>query len=305
MRLHTNFLCLLCYFSTDDIIYDDKDKYVIADNFSFIHHHMYVKQADRKEAKLKGTLPPLSLMKKKYKIPEFIKNIPNWHLSVNNFNFQVNGKKYNFDDVYDKEKILKLAKKMSKDIAKRYTSDSTYRKYVDDRFNQLEKYDRGRKKLDVTDINGWKIVKFLSSGMYGATYIVSKGGKEYVMKTFHTKKRSPKAVEKECNITKLAGELGVGPKVIECSSNVPQYIVMKKLDGPSVQVKNGSLSKVLMPPSDLRKLEEKMKILDAHHIKHNDLHLGNVLYHKGELYVIDYGMSNIVKAKVMNQIKKG
>lgn len=224
------------------------------------------------------------------------------------FKFEVNGKIYNFEG-NSSEESDKLAKKLAKDLAIRYINDFKYRKYVDERLQELKKYDyAGRKKIDIKSINDWKIIKYLSTGMYGATYIVSKNGiKEYVMKTFHTKKgsRSPKAVEKECKITTLAGEIGVGPKVIECSSKDPQYIVMEKLDGPTVQEKYGTFSRYEMPATDLKKLEEKIKILDNNHIKHNDLHLGNVLYHKDKLYIIDYGMSNIVKSKVRNDIKNG
>jgi hypothetical protein len=248
-----NFQCLLCYFSKDDTIYFNHQWYVISDNFSFIRHYKYTKEVDRKEAKRTGTFPKLTDAKKTYKIPEFKKVVMATYgfgtLKLTKFIFEINGKTYDFKKyMKDGKDPDKLAKKLAKHLATRYINDSNYRKYVDERLEELEKYDyAGRKKIDAKSINDWNIIKYLSTGMYGATYIVSKNGtKEYVMKTFHTKKgsRSPKAVEKECKITTLAGEIGVGPKVIECSSKEPQYIVMEKLDGPSVQQKYGTLSRL-------------------------------------------------------------
>lgn len=279
----TDFRCLFCYLSKGDTVEDMITNYTIGDNFD-------VYKMDKKIRK-----------REKHLIPTINNSIKNMYL--NNYNYIINGKKYNFLE-NNIRFSKKLGKEMAKDIATRYINDSEYRKYIDERLERDNQYDfKGRKiNTDIKSIGKWKVIKYLSTGTFGATYIVTKKTKEYVLKTFHTKKgvRSQKAVEKECNITKLAGKLGVGPKVIDCSSNIPQYIVMEKLDGPSIGERYSKY--IDIPKSDLEKLQKKIKILDSNHIKHNDIHLGNVLYHKDRVYIIDYGMANIVKAKVTNKI---
>lgn len=300
-----NFSCLMCYLEKDDKIINPilDETYTIKDDFKYeleSKRYNYTKE-ELKDPTIDFEDPKrLFYSRKKFLVPtppiDFRPRITDMivHFGKNT---------YDFTQLHNQ---TKLALKLAKDIQSKYLANSNYRKYVEERLDKLKNYDSlGRKTtMDIKNVGDFKVIKYLSTGLYGATYIVSKKGKEYVMKTFHTKtgKRSPKAVEKECNIAKLAGDLGVGPKVIECqSTGKPQYIVMEKLDGPTVWNKYGDL--LNMPESDFKQFQKLKKILDDSHIKHNDLHLGNVMYHKSRLYIIDYGMANIVKNKVKNIIK--
>ena len=285
------------------------ESFLILDNFSYEHEtkeYNYTKEEILSFRANPVTFVPdnnrLVSQRKKYNIQDIKQSQKG--MSLISYDFIINKKIYSFQGHDDPKTVMK---KIAADIATRYVQDKEYKKYVDSRLAKIADYDfMGRKKsLEHDSVNGWKIVEYLSTGYFGATYIVSKNGINYVMKTFHTKagKRSPKAVEKECQISRLAGEIGVGPKVLDCSSTSdPQYIVMEKLEGPTMKEKYGVYQKV--PITEISRLEKRIEILDQNHIKHNDIHIGNVMYHKGKIYIIDYGQANIVKAFSRNNIKK-
>jgi predicted Ser/Thr protein kinase len=295
-----DFACLFCFLESGDKVIIMDTEYKIIEGFQYdkiTNEYNYTKKEISELRKNPNfSLDPDRIVPKhkKFPIPEIREEFRIITPTVYTVIFEQ--KTYKESDIF----------KLSKHIAKKYVKNTMYRNYVDTRLEKLKGYDyMGRKtNMEKKVINGWNVLGYLSTGLFGATYIVSKnGGKEYIMKTFHTKsgKRAPSAVEKECRISKLAGELGVGPKVIECqSTSSPQYIVMQKLEGPLLSEYESYYD---IPMEDIRKFEKAMAILDQNKIKHNDLHLGNVMYHKDKIYIIDYGKANIVKSKVKNNIK--
>lgn len=319
--------CIMCYLSAGDKIYSKEYRnmlfsyvcYTILDGFEYEEEtktHTYPKDAYSKIITENGNIDPkyIKYIRKKFPIPNIrqqkeIRYYTDMKIVIKN------GKTYDFTKVEYDDKLRKLAgektsvetlaEEFAFDIAFKDVNDKKYFEYVDNRFREESKYDfMGRKKeLDVSEINGWKIVKYLSTGVYGAVYIVSKNGKEAVLKTFHGKKKTQKSIEKECTISKIAGELGIAPKILECGTKPPtkndktlQYIVMEKLEGQTVYEKY----KKNVPEIVMKQIQKLINILDDNHIKHNDLHLNNIMFHRDKPYIIDYGLANIIKGKTKN-----
>lgn len=84
---------------------------------------------------------------------------------------------------------------------------------------------------------------------------------------------------------------------------------MEKLEGPTLfhyMAKLFPNEKIktteAIPESVMKQINKILKILDDNHIKHNDLHLSNIMFDKGKPYIIDYGLANIIKGKVKNEL---
>jgi tRNA A-37 threonylcarbamoyl transferase component Bud32 len=241
---------------------------------------------------------------KKEFLPKIRMEIIGKRTRISELIIEFGGKVYDFTNSSDPKK---LGEKFAKNIAKLYTSKPSYRKYVDERLKKIQDYDFAGRKIEVINsIGSWQVKEYLSTGLFGATYVVTKKGdkKEYILKTFHTEKgsRSPKAVDKECEIARKAGEIGAGPKVIDCNSDPKkskQYIVMQKLSGPLLG-KYMADDDAVLDEKYLKSFKKALKLLNENHIRHNDLHPDNVMIDGNRIYIIDYGRSNIVKGKVAN-----
>jgi len=99
----------------------------------------------------------------------------------------------------------------------------------------------------------------------------------------------------EIDITREAGEMGVGPRVFytrlcddEERGEVSGFIVMEKIEGFSMRKPN---------EMQLREIKALMAILNRNGIKHGDIHSGNFIYGttasnpEKRVYLIDYGES--------------
>ena len=159
-------------------------------------------------------------------------------------------------------------------------------------FKEYEKYKN--EKIDKYE----KIKQLGNKGKEGITYLVkTKDGKEYAMKTFRKTKSSDR-LKKEVELQKMASEFNISPKVIEIDT-VSKYIVMEKMDQHLIDImkkQDGTLTEIQQ-----KQVIKIFKTLDKAKVFHGDCNILNYMYKKTKLYIIDFGMSQLINE---NMVKK-
>lgn len=163
-------------------------------------------------------------------------------------------------------------------------------------FKDYEKY-----KTEVKD-RYEKIKQLGNKGKEGITYLVKdkKTNKEYAMKTFN-KRKSIENIKRESELQKIAGEIGISPKVIEVDL-VSNNIVMDKMDEHLFDVmkrQNGDLTEIQQ-----KQIVDIFDKLDEINVFHGDSNLLNYMLKDDQIYIIDFGMSKMIDNKLKKKLKE-
>ena len=159
-----------------------------------------------------------------------------------------------------------------------------FREYEEYKKENLDKYTR--------------VKQIGNKGKEGITYLVkTTGGKHYAMKTFKKTKSSAR-LKLEADLQDIASNFDIAPKVIDVCT-VHKYIVMEKCDKHLVDVmkeQNGNLTE-----DQQKDIIQIFKKLDESKVFHGDSNILNYMYKRGKLYIIDFGMSKHIDAKMVRK----
>jgi tRNA A-37 threonylcarbamoyl transferase component Bud32 len=118
-------------------------------------------------------------------------------------------------------------------------------------------------------------------------------------------------IEKEAEITKKMGDLGIGPKlydVYHCNdNNTPKYyFVMQYMNQGSLYSYMYKNKLQTLKPDLINSIITKIQKMHDNGIIHNDLHFGNILVNKKkngtlEFYISDFGLSENAKKQIQNE----
>lgn len=153
----------------------------------------------------------------------------------------------------------------------------------------------------------YKVDKQLGSGMYGEVFLANKNNKEYAIKVQKLNElindnsiSTFKKLNKEIEISKKMGELGIGPKIFDvyyCNDNdlFKLYIIMQNMsEGTLADWKSNPENK--FTPQLKNELKKKLDIMHKNGYFHRDIHDNNVLINnnngKIEVYLGDFGLSD-------------
>ena len=199
----------------------------------------------------------------------------------------------------DYEKIKNLSYTELKNIASRMylpkskSKDECIKNIID----AFKEYEQHKKK----NIDKYTRMEQLGlPGKEGIVYkVVTKGKKEYAMKTFKLTKSS-KTIRLEAETQKVAAKCGISPKVISVDT-VDNNIVMEKLDKTlleSIIDKNGKITKVVQEA-----ILDIILELDKCGIFHGDPNPLNFMFDKkGKLYIIDFGYAKHIDEKLKKKL---
>lgn len=168
-----------------------------------------------------------------------------------------------------------------------------------------------------------KVHTLLGEGAYGKVYKVNSKraakivslGSHMIWDDINELKEN---ILNEFTVCKLAGDLGVGPKVYDhyscCDENNQCYYIlyMDLLEGQNMYDWFSSNPSEEEQTVVKELLAKKIKILHQNNVIHNDLHRGNVFIVKkkmsrgktkiDDVYIIDYGMATNFKRKMKKSI---
>ena len=160
-------------------------------------------------------------------------------------------------------------------------------------FKEYEKYKK--EKVDKYE----KIKQLGEKGKEGTTFLVkTKDGNEYAMKTFRKTKSSDR-LRKEAQLQEKASEFNISPKIIEIDT-VSKYIVMEKMDEhliDKMKKQDGNLTE-----KQQKQIIKIFKLLDTAKIFHADSNILNYMFKGKKLYVIDFGMSQLIDEKLIKKL---
>ena len=160
-------------------------------------------------------------------------------------------------------------------------------------FKEYEKYKK--EKVDKYE----KIKQLGEKGKEGTTYLVkTKDGNEYAMKTFKKTKSSDK-LRKEASLQEKVSEFNISPKVIEIDT-ISKYIVMEKMDChliDKMKKQDGNLTE-----HQQKQIIKIFKLLDKANVFHGDSNILNYMFKGKKIYIIDFGMSQIINEKLVKKL---
>lgn len=194
------------------------------------------------------------------------------------------------------DKTLSELKSLSRDMGLKIgngTSKNIYIKKIVKSFREYEEY-----KKETND-RYKKIKQIGEKGKDGITYLVrDRNGKKYAMKTFRENKSSRKLL-KEYNLQKKASMVGVSPRVLN-HDIVFNYIVMEVMDKHLYDLiveKKGYLNYKYQ-----KQIIELFKKLDNAKVFHGDSNILNYMLKGDRIYLIDYGLSEIIDEKLIKKL---
>lgn len=160
-------------------------------------------------------------------------------------------------------------------------------------FKEYEKYKK--EKVDKYE----KIKQLGEKGKEGTTYLVKTiDGNEYAMKTFKKTKSSDR-LRKEAYLQEKASEFNITPKIIEIDT-ISKYIVMEKLDEhllDKMKKQDGNLTE-----NQQKQIIKIFKFLDKAKVFHADSNILNYMFKGKKLYIIDFGMSQLIDEKLIKKL---
>lgn len=195
---------------------------------------------------------------------------------------------YNLEN-YNMNDLKKIAEKMS---LKTRRSKEEMIKDISAAFKQYEDYKKH--KIDKYT----KLSQLGQSGKQGKTYlVVDDKNNRYAMKTFKPTKSSSK-IKKEFYLQKKAYKYKICPKPYDYDT-VSKYILMEPL--------TTHLYDYLMDGKKLTKKQQYrildiFKKLDQARVFHNDANLTNYMIHKGEIYIIDFGLAKEIDESLIKKL---
>lgn len=132
----------------------------------------------------------------------------------------------------------------------------------------------------------------LGKGKEGTTYLLTKRGKEYAVKTFK-KTKSERKIQKEYDLQKKAVKYKICPKLYSLDLQ-GKTITMEKMDTHVYDL----LRKVRkLTKKQQERILEIFRLLDTAGVFHNDPNLSNYMLKDGEIYIIDFGMAKEIDPK--------
>lgn len=172
---------------------------------------------------------------------------------------------------------------------------------------------------DENCLKQFAVQRTLGRGSYGKVYLVrDRSNKQmYALKEIDLQSLGPRYAPKmqnEVNLTRLAGEDGIGPKVYDaylCQDRL--YIRMEYLEGEPLEAWTETR---ILSEEDRKNLLGAVKRLHKLGIAHQDLHSGNILVQEGldgklVFRIIDYGfaekcdtMMKTERAQVTNMLQE-
>lgn len=130
-------------------------------------------------------------------------------------------------------------------------------------------------------------LRYLNSGKFGAVYNSEDG----VIKVTSSKNIQDLALEYDISI--LAGEHKIGPKVFKTKSGIVEhngmFYLKLHMEKMNTTLQNYKKQNNVDGPSVYREISQKVNILHSLGFCHNDIHVKNVMYKSGEWYLIDFG----------------
>ena len=139
-------------------------------------------------------------------------------------------------------------------------------------------------------------------GKEGVTYRMDWNGNDYAVKTFK-KRKSGRMIEREAGFQRVAAEHGVAPKVILVDQK-EKFIVMERVAMRLIDFMRQRNMSTLSEKHQAQ-LIEAMKALDRVGLLHNDGNILNLMVdQKGNLKIIDYGMTKKIDSKMKKKYKK-
>ena len=160
-------------------------------------------------------------------------------------------------------------------------------------FKEYEKYKKEKVDKYV------KIKQLGEKGKEGTTFLVKTiDGNEYAMKTFKKTKSSDR-LRKEAYLQEKASEFNITPKIIEIDT-ISKYIVMEKLDEhliDKMKKQDGNLTE-----NQQKQIIKIFKFLDKAKVFHADSNILNYMFKGKKLYIIDFGMSQLIDEKLIKKL---
>ena len=160
-------------------------------------------------------------------------------------------------------------------------------------FKEYEKY-----KKDKVD-KYTKIKQLGEKGKEGVTYLVkTKDNHEYAMKTFKKTKSSDR-LRKEAELQERASKYKISPEIVDIDT-ISKYIVMEKMDKhlyDKMKEQNGNITEIQQ-----KQIIKIFKLLDKAKVFHGDSNILNYMFKGKKLYIIDFGMSELIDEKLIKKL---
>ena len=160
-------------------------------------------------------------------------------------------------------------------------------------FKEYEKYKKD--KLDKYT----KIKQLGEKGKEGVTYLVkTKDNHEYAMKTFK-KTNSSDRLRKEAELQERASKYKISPEIVDIDT-ISKYIVMEKMDKhlyDKMKEQNGNITEIQQ-----KQIIKIFKLLDKAKVFHGDSNILNYMFKGKKLYIIDFGMSQLIDEKLVKKL---
>jgi [calcium/calmodulin-dependent protein kinase] kinase len=168
------------------------------------------------------------------------------------------------------------------------------------------KSDEGYPKL-----NNYIIIEKIGAGSYGKVYLAynKKNGKKFAIKVINKCKT---LYINEINILKKINHKNIVNlhEIIDCEFENQIYVVLNHINGNTIMQKNTNDSYFKMSKIKIKKyiryITAGLKYLHNHNIVHRDIKPENLMIDKKDnVYIIDFGISEILNETTMTSKKSG
>jgi predicted Ser/Thr protein kinase len=139
-----------------------------------------------------------------------------------------------------------------------------------------------------------ELQKLGNRGSEATTYLLRRGNTDFAIKKFHEK--SPKGIYKEGLLQTMGWNGGVSPKVFEIRKD---SLVMEKMDTSFIEYLRDNSGYI--HPELQHRIISIINRLDDLGVYHNDPNPCNFMFRNGELYIIDYGYSELITEEMIKK----
>ena len=138
--------------------------------------------------------------------------------------------------------------------------------------------------------------KLGNTGSEATTYLLKKDGYNFALKKFHDK--SPKNIYKEGLLQTMGWNGKISPRVFEIRKD---SLVMEKMDKSFIEYLRETGG--MIHPKLQERIIYIIERLDTLGIYHNDPNPCNFMFKDGELYIIDYGYSELITEEMKHKFQ--
>ncbi len=163
-------------------------------------------------------------------------------------------------------------------------------------FNKAKLYAPGQ------EIGGYTVIKTIGEGRYGICYLVSAGGKQYILKQLKRNvfgRTDPKAGFEEEILKRVQHPClpGFIKKIaqVDCAGYLLEFKAGKTFEEAIFEDQRIFARKEIYHIG--AQLIEIIKYLHGRGVVHRDIRVPNTLYHNGEVYLIDFGLARWINNK--------